>query len=49
MTQEEYDRSIKIIEKHMHVDCLGNGSYKNVLDNHGLVYVKEELKEMVEK
>ena len=49
MTKKEYEQVIKIIEKYMHVDYLSNGSCKNVLDSHGLIYVKEDLKEMIKE
>ena len=49
MTKKEYEKVIKIIKSYMHLDFLSNGSCKNVLDSNGLVYVENELKEMIEK
>ena len=47
MTQEEKEKVMQTIKKYMHIDCLGNGAFKNVLDNNGLSYVEKELEEMV--
>ena len=49
MTKKEYEKVMKIIKSYMHIDCVGNGSFKNVLDSLGLSYVEKELKEMIEK
>ena len=47
MTQQEYEKVIKIIKQHFHIEYVGNGYTKMVITTDNMVSIENELKELV--
>ena len=42
-----YDKIIEIIKKRIHVEYVGNGYPKNIIDTNGVSMIEQEMKELV--